>query len=111
MNGGKLLDSSKPLMTSLGELGYAVVMQDAQDFELAVPHDLLSNETVDVISLFTFTEHHRCKGMIGSIKEMPRIQKETLFDFVELAKQMRGFLAETECSAVKLMEIISSIAF
>jgi hypothetical protein len=61
-------DWEKPLVSGLGEKGYALCLIDSEDYELAVPHVLFNDNVLQAETIFTLPQSQRIPNTIGNIE-------------------------------------------
>lgn len=94
----------KPLLAGLGELGFALAAIDADEFELVVPHNLVTRFAFDVVA--TVTQYEKCRYTTGGcqvlVGEKIAIPRQVAQDSAELGKALASALEGHvgDCSTV-----------
>ena len=101
------LDESMPLMDSLGELGKALCVLDAEDFELVIPHRLFSGEYFEAKVLFTFHQSDKIPGVVGSVEGFEHLTRWQLQDLRVLNDLLKTQLDSSECN--ELIKLINRV--
>jgi hypothetical protein len=60
-----------PLLTALGQQDLALCLLDSEDYELAVPHRLFSEDLLEAETLVMFQESQRCPSTVGKVTGVP----------------------------------------
>jgi hypothetical protein len=94
-----------PLMTSLGHVGVAACVYDAEDFELIVPHALFNKQVFRTGLLFTVHQSDMYPASVGSVEGL-KLERHKLHDLKLLGKELSKVTPVTSCQA--LQQLIQS---
>jgi hypothetical protein len=63
-------DWEKPLLSGIGEKGYALCLIDTENYELTVPHALFNDKVLQAETIFTLPQSQRIPYTIGNVEAM-----------------------------------------
>lgn len=61
------IDKKKPLLSTLGEYGYALLLIDSEDYELAIPHAFFHENVLEADTIFLLPQSKRIPFTIGNV--------------------------------------------
>jgi hypothetical protein len=67
-NGYTDIDKKRPLLSALGDYGVALLLIDSEDYELAIPHVLFTENVLEADTIFLLPQSKRIPCTIGSVQ-------------------------------------------